>query len=265
MWKMPSVAACWILRNRAVVSAATVQLPQRQHRQQVRRTEIRLRPALFGPSLPGMYCRSLGSDPGISPIITGQPQLSWLRQYQFTARLFLAPSLAPSPRGQPAEPGDLAPPIPGQFGGPRTAANLASTRRTDQLSVGMFLTVHTPILILSAKPPNFRAKSPFGRSGHLYWRAVTRWLQGFDDGISYRFSCQKLNPLQSISRRVIEGRKANERQQAALLREISKTCNSVQPTSISPIFMGVRQALAARTVSQRVKIHCWFRKAISTI
>src|SRR5713101_6686868 len=47
-----------------------------------------------------------------------------------------------------------------------------------------------------------------------------------------------------ISRRVIEGRKANERQQAALLREISKTCNSVQPTAISPIFMGVRQALA---------------------
>jgi hypothetical protein len=47
-----------------------------------------------------------------------------------------------------------------------------------------------------------------------------------------------------ISRRVIEGRKANERQQAALLREISKTCNSVRPTSISPIFMGVRQAIA---------------------
>ena len=47
-----------------------------------------------------------------------------------------------------------------------------------------------------------------------------------------------------ISRKVIEGRKANERQQAALLREISKTCNSVRPTSISPIFMGVRQAIA---------------------
>ncbi len=47
-----------------------------------------------------------------------------------------------------------------------------------------------------------------------------------------------------ISRKVIEGRMANERRQAALLREISSRCGSVRPTTISPIFMGVRQAVA---------------------
>ena len=47
-----------------------------------------------------------------------------------------------------------------------------------------------------------------------------------------------------VSRKVIEGRKANERRKTALLQEISKTCDLVRPTSLSPIFMGVRQAIA---------------------
>jgi len=46
------------------------------------------------------------------------------------------------------------------------------------------------------------------------------------------------------SHMVIEGLKNSERQRATLLRAISQACNSVQRTSISPIFMGVRQAIA---------------------
>ena len=47
-----------------------------------------------------------------------------------------------------------------------------------------------------------------------------------------------------VSRKVIEGQESAEREQATLLQEISDTCNSVGRTSISPIFMGVRQAVA---------------------
>lgn len=63
-----------------------------------------------------------------------------------------------------------------------------------------------------------------------------------------------------VSRKVIEGRKANERQQAALLREISSKCSSMRPTSISPIFMGVRQAVAdLRSEGCREGSHCKLR------
>jgi hypothetical protein len=63
-----------------------------------------------------------------------------------------------------------------------------------------------------------------------------------------------------ISRKVIEGRKANKWRQAILLREISKTCNSVRPTSVSPIFMGVRQAIAdLRAEGCREGSHCELR------
>jgi hypothetical protein len=47
-----------------------------------------------------------------------------------------------------------------------------------------------------------------------------------------------------ISSKVIEGRKANERRQQALLQEISNKCRSIGSTSLSPIFIGVRQAIA---------------------
>ena len=47
-----------------------------------------------------------------------------------------------------------------------------------------------------------------------------------------------------MSRKVIEGSKAKERQRAALLGKISKACASMRPTAVSPIFLGVKQALA---------------------
>ena len=47
-----------------------------------------------------------------------------------------------------------------------------------------------------------------------------------------------------VSRKVIEGKGASERQQAILLRENSEDCRLIRSTTISPIFMGVRQALA---------------------
>jgi len=63
-----------------------------------------------------------------------------------------------------------------------------------------------------------------------------------------------------ISRKVIEGRKANERRQAVLLQEISSKCGSVPPTSVSPIFMGVRQAVAdLRSEGCREGSHCKLR------
>src|SRR5438876_761922 len=68
------------------------------------------------------------------------------RQSQLTARLVLAPSLAPSPRCQSAETRDCAPLIPAQFVCTRPPATLASTRGTDQLRVEMFFTVHRLML-----------------------------------------------------------------------------------------------------------------------
>ncbi len=47
-----------------------------------------------------------------------------------------------------------------------------------------------------------------------------------------------------ISHKVIEGGKAKRSKQAALLEKIAETCRSVRPTAISPIFLGVKQALA---------------------
>ncbi|MFI5089729.1 MAG: hypothetical protein ACHP7P_06695 [Terriglobales bacterium] len=47
------------------------------------------------------------------------------------------------------------------------------------------------------------------------------------------------------SRRVMEARHANESRQAILLRDLSAKCAAVRPTSISPIFLGVKEALAA--------------------
>jgi hypothetical protein len=47
-----------------------------------------------------------------------------------------------------------------------------------------------------------------------------------------------------ISRKVIEGGKAKKSKQAAFLEKIARACRSVSPTAISPIFLGVKQALA---------------------
>ncbi len=47
-----------------------------------------------------------------------------------------------------------------------------------------------------------------------------------------------------ISRKVIEGERTKERHEAALVEKISRACRSVRPTAISPIFLGVKQALA---------------------
>jgi len=47
------------------------------------------------------------------------------------------------------------------------------------------------------------------------------------------------------SRKAIEGRHAIERRQSALLTDIWRKCNSFRPTLISPIFLGVKQGIAA--------------------
>jgi hypothetical protein len=46
------------------------------------------------------------------------------------------------------------------------------------------------------------------------------------------------------SRKVIEGRTANARRQQDLLRDIWNKCQTVRRTTISPIFLGVKQAIA---------------------
>jgi hypothetical protein len=46
------------------------------------------------------------------------------------------------------------------------------------------------------------------------------------------------------SRKVIEGRRANVERQRDLLQNLLRRCESVRPTSISPIFLGVKQAIA---------------------
>src|SRR5581483_7397087 len=47
------------------------------------------------------------------------------------------------------------------------------------------------------------------------------------------------------SRRVMEARHANENRQLALLRDVWEKCSSTRPTSISPIFLGIKEALSA--------------------
>lgn len=47
-----------------------------------------------------------------------------------------------------------------------------------------------------------------------------------------------------IRRKVIEGRRANVERQASLLHNLQARCESVRPTSVSPIFLGVKQAIA---------------------
>jgi hypothetical protein len=46
------------------------------------------------------------------------------------------------------------------------------------------------------------------------------------------------------SRKVIEGKRANVERQASLLQDLRARCESVRPTSVSPIFLGVKQAIA---------------------
>ena len=108
--------------------------------------------------------RSVRSDPPVSPVILCQPQPSRCRQSQLTARhltsrLFLAPSLAPSSRCQSTETRDLSSLIPAQFASPHSAANLASTRRTDQLRLGVFVTLHGLILAWRSSVRTSRQKA----------------------------------------------------------------------------------------------------------
>jgi hypothetical protein len=46
------------------------------------------------------------------------------------------------------------------------------------------------------------------------------------------------------SRKVMEGQRARFERQTALLRELQGRCKSIRPTSISPIFLAVKQAIA---------------------
>jgi hypothetical protein len=46
------------------------------------------------------------------------------------------------------------------------------------------------------------------------------------------------------SRKVIEGRLANVRRQQSVLHDLWEKCTAVRPTTISPIFLGVKQAVA---------------------
>jgi hypothetical protein len=46
------------------------------------------------------------------------------------------------------------------------------------------------------------------------------------------------------TRKVLEGRSANVRREQNMLRDISNKCGAVRRTSISPIFLGVRQGVA---------------------
>lgn len=46
------------------------------------------------------------------------------------------------------------------------------------------------------------------------------------------------------ARKVIEGRQASMERQDSLLRDLWTRCRSVQPTTVSPIFLGVQQAIA---------------------
>lgn len=62
------------------------------------------------------------------------------------------------------------------------------------------------------------------------------------------------------SRKVIENRHAHERRRSAVLHDIWTNCSSVRPTSISPIFLGVKQGLAAlRAEGCREGSHCELR------
>ncbi len=47
-----------------------------------------------------------------------------------------------------------------------------------------------------------------------------------------------------VSRRVIEGQRASEQRRLDLLKDIGEKCGSVRPTLISPIFQGVKEAVA---------------------
>jgi len=47
-----------------------------------------------------------------------------------------------------------------------------------------------------------------------------------------------------MSRKVIEGRHANVERQQELLQDLLARCESVRSTSVSPIFLGVKQAIA---------------------
>jgi len=51
--------------------------------------------------------------------------------------------------------------------------------------------------------------------------------------------------LVPASRKIIEDRHANERRQSEILRDIATKCHAVSPASISPVFMGVREAIAS--------------------
>ncbi len=63
------------------------------------------------------------------------------------------------PRCQSSETGDLPPLIPAQLVCTCPPAKLASTRGTDQLRVGMLITVHSIHVSLRVKPSNLRGES----------------------------------------------------------------------------------------------------------
>lgn len=47
-----------------------------------------------------------------------------------------------------------------------------------------------------------------------------------------------------MTRKVLEGRTANRRRRQDVLHDIGNRCQAVRPTNISPIFLGVKQAMA---------------------
>lgn len=60
-----------------------------------------------------------------------------------------------------------------------------------------------------------------------------------------------------VTDRVIEGKTANTRRQAKLFSDIQRKCESIHRTSISPIFLGVKQAVAdLRARGCKATFHC---------
>src|SRR5712692_4139261 len=51
--------------------------------------------------------------------------------------------------------------------------------------------------------------------------------------------------LVPASRKIIEDRHANEHRQSEILRDIAAKSHAVAPASISPVFMGVKEAIAS--------------------
>src|SRR5947207_2854799 len=67
------------------------------------------------------------------------------------------------------------------------------------------------------------------------------------------------------SRKVIEGGRANVERQGTLFQDLLARCKSVRPTSVSPIFLGVKQAIAtlrAKGCGESSKCGLWVSTAL---